>query len=393
MNQDKSNLITYFLRPMDDEIRSPAALSENLDAALNHNLTHKELSLILYHSTRDTKNNVYGEGKNKEEALTSIANKLQKWTDKVTHIKGKECPFTYVHMIESFRHLNLKPPERLVEFLIKTLENNIHQARETDIHFILLSFAELGITPSKKLYSGLNKRTLELQNEFDKNSLFDVVRSLCILDALHDVHYKTEENKNAKSSMDKVFKTILNNNKTREKLAVTEENKSQINILSDALLWFMGETPQPRIEDDVKSLYETDVAKAFSRAGTKVDEGVKIKNPNHTIDLKVTFNNTNIFIECDGPSHFIKSIDDHKMYPNGSTIFQTMLVAKSNPDALLLRLPSTVFYQNIDNPDFIDELLIQIDDLKDTRNAFVVGDNGLNEIHTGQDYRLNYNNT
>lgn len=111
-------------------------------------------------------------------------------------------------------------------------------------------------------------------------------------------------------------------------------------------------------ESDTSSLFESDVADELRESGARVNNGVSIQTPSHIVDLSATFGQATFFVECDGPTHFVHGADDHKVSLNGSTIFQTALIRKGNPDKSLVRIPIDVCYPKRGDRDFWDSFLV-----------------------------------
>ena len=114
---DKGTIIADLLKSdRNADVSSVDSLAANLDDLLRiPTLTSKELAIALYHSTKGALNGRYGE--NPKPALDVIKNHVQKWTD--TALKKKEYTgYTIAHMLDGFAHLNLRPPERFVSFIL-----------------------------------------------------------------------------------------------------------------------------------------------------------------------------------------------------------------------------------------------------------------------------------
>lgn len=107
------------------------------------------------------------------------------------------------------------------------------------------------------------------------------------------------------------------------------------------------------------------------------------------IDLKAAFGATSFAVECDGPDHFIRCVDSHNSVLNGNTIFQTALMARRDPEQLLIRLPYDVFYQNMDNHEMWQYLMIALEEAG-TGNYIVGPEGSLLSLTAGFDPGLPY---
>ncbi len=168
------------------------------------------------------------------------------------------------------------------------------------------------------------------------------MRSLAVIDCLSVHHHVSKP-----YSFGSLFSELLNDGSIRSKIASVTDVDCKA-MLSDAILWFKGKTPYARpSEPDTSSIFESDVAEELRNSGASVNSGVSIQTPNHIVDLSATFGQATFFVECDGPTHFVHGADDHKVYLNGSTIFQTALIQKGNADKSLVRISIDVFIKNM----------------------------------------------
>lgn len=365
---DKGTIIADLLGSKGyDEVNSPDSLAANLDDLLRiPTLTSKELAIALYHSTKGALNGRYGE--NPEPALDVIKSHVQTWTDCALR-KKEYTGYTIAHMLDGFAHLNLRPPERFVSFALEKAKNLISGFNADDIVFFSHAVAHLGILPDKKLLIAMGDRIRSSRSYFSPHQLHSLIRSLAVLDCL-SVHHHVSK----RYSFGSLFSELLNDRSIRAKIASVTDADCKA-MLSDAILWFKGSTPYARpSESDTSSLFESGVAAELRNLGASVTGGVSIQTPNHIVDLSATFGQATFFVECDGPTHFVHGADDHKVYLNGSTIFQTALIQKGNADKSLVRIPIDVYYPKQENRDFWDSFLAAVHDAE--VGAYCLASNG-----------------
>lgn len=381
---DKGGIIQYFLNPEKCcDARSIEALAKNLDDFLSlRQLTSKELALVLFHATKGAQMGLYSE--DTTAACEAIKNRVQTWTDKAIK-RNDYSGYTIAHMFDAFSRLDLRPPERFVSFALEKAKTLIaSNFNADDMTDFTAAIAHLAILPDKKLLTAIGTQLTQVKRAFSPHQTCSVIRSVAILDTLAAHHHGSK-----RYSFGSTFSEFINDNKIREKLANLSDPASK-GMLSDALLWFKGTTPYPRsAESGTSSLFENDNKIALENAGATVQMGVHIPTPNHIIDLSATFGRATFYVECDGPSHFIHGADDHKIYLNGPTIFQTALISKGYPDTTLVRIPADVFYPKRGDSDFWESFLITVDDADNGAYCLASGGNLL-PIGEGRDRAFQY---
>jgi hypothetical protein len=146
-------------------------------------------------------------------------------------------------------------------------------------------------------------------------------------------------------------------------------------MLLDSVFWFKGQVPASYPpETDDSSFFESDVVTALKNAGADVFDTKPHPVSKHRIDLAGLFNQKSFHLECDGPDHFVRCADNHTSMLDGNTILQTALIARRDPGNKLLRLPYDVFYQNMDNREMWEYLLLAVDDAE--AGSYIVGPEG-----------------
>lgn len=262
---NKSTIITDLLGSKGyAEVNSPDSLAANLDVLLRiPTLTAKELAIALYHSTKGALNARYGE--DPEPALDVIKSHVQTWTDCALR-KKEYTGYTIAHMLDGFAHLNLRPPERFVSFVLGKSKELISGFNADDMVSILGDMAHLGILPDKQLLKAMGAGIRSSRSSFSPHQLHSLMRSLAVLDCLSVHHHVSKPH-----SFNSLFSELLNDKQTKSRIdSVTKADCKA--MLSDAILWFKGSTPYARpSESDTSSLFENDVAEELRESLASVN--------------------------------------------------------------------------------------------------------------------------
>ncbi len=359
----KSALVCYFFDKIEGSLE---ALDKNLEDVLKQKLNPKELALVLFHSTMNAKAGLYGDP---AQARRTIESHIQKWADKTIKQKEGFSHFTSTHMLFAFRELELRPPERFLEFVLKKTEDDIKDYSALNLVSTLDSLARLGIDPGKKILQKAGERLPQVVSSMTISESFECLYALGILDAIGEHHHGAK-----RYPLGGTYNTLLKNQIFRSKIAAGE-TKAQLKMLADAIAWFRPTEPiSATFEDSANPIFEKDVSATLESAGALILEPRQLRKPHHKLDLTASFGKATFHVECDGPTHFVRSADDHKVYMNGSTLFQTALIHRALPDETVLRIPHNVFYAKMDDRDMWEEVLITIDDKKP--GAYILGPQG-----------------
>lgn len=359
----KSALVCYFYEKNEGSLE---ALDKTLEEALRQKLNPKELALILFHATKNAKDALYG---NPSEARRIIESHIQKWTDKVTRQKEGFSHFTFTHMLHAFRELDLRPPERFLRFILEKSEGELKDYNALNLVSTLDSLARLGIDPGKKYLVKAAERLPHVVPSMTTAEAFETLYAIGLLDAIGEHHHG-----NKRFPLGGVYNALLKNQIFRSKIAAGE-TKAQLKILADSTTWFRPSDSVPStLESNANPVFEGDVSHILESAGATILEPRRIKKPDHQLDLTASFGKVTFHVECDGPTHYVRSADDHKVYLNGSTLFQTALIHRALPNETVLRIPHNVFYAKMNEQEMWEEVLINIDDKKP--GAYILGPHG-----------------
>lgn len=360
---ETNDMIDWFLRH-GGETRSIEALDENLALALGKKLNQKQLTLILYHSVKALNQEVYGE--DIEKAQKVVKSHIQKWTDNaIKALKGKSeasvsTPQSIENTLSAFRGLNLQPPERLTEFLGQKAETEMQKFSARDLVNVLSASGYLALPLDDKFLQAAGKRLQELGAGLTPNDAIEVFHALATVDSVQQ-SLKGDE----RFKLKKTFDALLNNKAVRGKLAGVEDQESMTRRILDSVYWFQGNDlvkKYPKTEDTA-SLFEQDVRDAFAQSGATMQETTPHPVTGQRIDLTGTFSGKSFYVECDGPTHFLRTSDGHNSVLNGSTIFQTALKTKRDEDMVILRMPHDTFYRNQGNHEVFDDVLLALETL------------------------------
>lgn len=332
---------------------------------MSYDLNSKELALILFHAVCDSEKELYGQP---VAAQRVIENHLQKLTDKAMKQKSYTS-FTVSHMFDSFSRLGLRPPERFVKFLEDKAIEMLPEAKSDDIADMLKAGAKLGLPFGKGFFNAVQKRMPFVQASFAPAQVYETLHALAILDSVNALH-----NGSKRFQMGNIFGPMFGDPKVRQKLTGLDSDASR-HMLLDTIYWFKGQKPFPYPrQPETNSYFEHEVSSAFARAGAQILPVKPDPDTHHCTDLSACFNQTVFAVECDGPTHFVRSLDDHKVFLDGSTIFQTALQTKRHNEQKLVRMPHDVFYRNVGNDEMFEYLLLEIEDA--APGSYLVGSSG-----------------
>ena len=377
MEKTKGEIIDWFNRYKGD-VRSIESLNSQFEEILqDKSLDPKELALILYHSAKAINDGVYGE--NKQKAQITVGAHVQKLTSKMTKaINGRISPdikidFTIAHTLDAFKLLEIQPPERLTECLQKKATKFMDSFSTKNMVSMLSSTARLALPVDEKFMRAAIKKV----DSFNANSYSSPTQPLELLHALAVIDATEEARKDDKRvHLKKTYNKIFGNNTVKQTIiGACADSVSCHRRLIDSLYWFKRKDDYnyPK-QVDKATMFEQDVQKTLEQHGADPLETKPHPITGDRIDLKAQFGKKTFYAECDGPTHFLKSADDHNVVLNGHTIFQTQLSILRNPDEPIVRVPIDVYYQNKDNTDLWENFLLEIDD-KDG-GGYVLSANG-----------------
>ncbi len=378
-------LIGWFHLPCDNgamrtpEPRSHEMLEANLARVLQMDLSRKQLDIVLFGTAKAIHKNHYGERASaKDRARRIVKNNIQKWTDKFlkkfggpTSDKKNDFAFTISQTLKAFQLLEMQPPERLMQRLEQKIVEHAREFSPADVVDTFSAIGRLALPLDDNAMRALMKRTKELAASFSPHDSAQMVHALAMMDAVQAVH-KGEN----RPRLDKTFGTLLSDPVFRQKAAVSDDEKDSVRKIWDAMYWFYARDPAhyPK-NDDTESLFESDVRDAFEKSGATAQKTEPHPVTGKRPDLKIAFSDKTHVVECDGPTHFLWRADDHCVVLNGSTLFQTALQVKREPETAVIRLPHDVFYANKNNKDLWETVLLHAADTKG--GGYVVGPGGM----------------
>lgn len=224
------------------------------------------------------------------------------------------------------------------EFCIRKLKT--HECPAQELSNIILSCAYLAIEPPPEfmaLWSAEVQRLVEAKEFKLDQHYYNSYRALAVLD-----HLYSQNNSIYRSSALYLHEEI----KDRFQGMLNKGGQSSVALASR---WFDVKTPftLPR-ESKGSARAEKELGRIFYQAATDGKANKHIAALEHDVDIAASHSGKAVFIELDGPNHFLFAFDDkgklRKGNYNGSTMFNSALIAKSMPeDAILVRMPYTVY--------------------------------------------------
>lgn len=342
-----TELMDWFLTPL--QTRCPENLDKQIKAALRQNLDHKHLNIILLHTAIAIKEGKYGA--QTEGALEVVDSHIEHWSSKFTNAlnraqngKKREIARGIAESLRAFKELKLKIPETLWETIQQKTQEEIKNFTSIDISDTLSATAQTSMPVSDGFINALLDQIEKMgAKAFHSDQTLKIMHALATIDAVQVIHTgKGREN------LAQAFKKYFKDNTVRAKLAdALEDAPEKTRAMLDAYYWFYGhdfpnaEYPE---EQDTISPFESEVAGAFRNNGAQIHESTTDPNTKQRIDLRMAFAEKAFAQECDGPTHFLRCPWNHTIVPNGSTIFQTLLKTRRDPELLLLRLAYRDFH-------------------------------------------------
>ncbi len=113
----------------------------------------------------------------------------------------------------------------------------------------------------------------------------------------------------------------------------------------DSDLWFHGysDIQSPNRQNSLISTSEVSIRDTFNRAGLEAYKlsVAPIERLPQAVDFVLSDSETDILVEIDGPTHFLKARHSNgvKALPyDGKTLFRSSLMHKQSPDSTILRI-------------------------------------------------------
>ncbi|MES2729441.1 MAG: hypothetical protein V4621_04985 [Pseudomonadota bacterium] len=219
-------------------------------------------------------------------------------------------------------------PVTTIDTLNKAVCHNDDMLSAQDTVEILWAYATLGVIPPKNTLDTLRKAV-------DYHA-----KTFCLPDTISTlVTYATlSAHQNNPDFMRSDFLTLIKDSALDTKGAsLIRRQQKQV---YDACQYFSYPSPVacPK-EDNNPSRVEFTVAEAFKKAGYRLDmSGRHISSMGHDVDIAVLDKGHQIFIECDGPTHFLTSLANNNRKYNGNTVLQTRLIQQQAPHIQLIRV-------------------------------------------------------
>jgi hypothetical protein len=355
---------------------SPEMIDKNLELGIKLSDDWYTHTIFLYHAAKKAaqweadreycRNNL--SAKTKGEARDAVSKHLRSWTDKAMKFKGAPHAWCIPHSLAAFDMLRVRPPSRYVQLCQNKAMGSMKRCERGHIQEWYSAGSALTLRFDQAFIQALCLRTVILAPEMKGYELYMLAHKMAIMDAVHEVQTTLRSPHIAKA-----FRQIFSNPIVRAEIKRVED-KEEPRMIADAKCWFDFErvpvSPDGKGRD---SSLQYKVAEKFKDAGAKPIKRRTIKD-GHTIDLSFVFNDCNFDIEVDGPDHFIRCTDGHVITMNGSSLFQTLLIRKKDPDKKIIRLPYAIYDEHHAKPEVWRGLCREIEAA--STGAYIVDSHG-----------------
>ncbi|MDD3021578.1 MAG: hypothetical protein PHX61_11475 [Alphaproteobacteria bacterium] len=266
-------------------------------------------------------------------------------------------------IISDFSQRAICPPDIMIQPLLNEFERTAENMSPAYLKKSLISLAYLAISPSEKALKSVAYNVIKNADKFNGTNLTYMLHALTVMDAVQEHHHGS-----SRPPLSKAYQTLAERT-DRKNLRET----AHVNIFIDAARWFGQETDlKYPPETNGKSTLETNIKNALRNAGATPLEPTYIRELEHQIDLRHQYNGRSFHVECDGPTHTVQSARGGQAHLNGQTILQTGLLRELLHKPLV-RIPYTIFDENMRKAEYWKELLELIEDYKGKTCLFLSG--------------------
>jgi hypothetical protein len=258
-------------------------------------------------------------------------------------LRSPEEEHKFVRSIVSLAVAGLKPSKSFSDAWLPKAIMHMRQFSPTQIAYSLWAYARLAAEPEEAFMKAwlqqYNDLMVQNPTQFRQRDIANILGSCGALSAI---------------TGKKIYEEIAQKAYTLHFCdACTIAEKRQVGYAS---LWFGWPMPQEIPDQNERpSKLEEKLTAAFNQAGFAAGPDIMIQSMAHKPDMNFVQGDRTVFIEVDGPSHFLYEINelDGTKQPagfTGRTLFMSALIHKLAANAVLLRLPhplvSTILERN-----------------------------------------------
>jgi len=281
----------------------------------------------------------------------------------LTDPEARDSGQAIAHIISDFTQASICPPDIMIQPLLHEFERTVENMSPAHLKKSLISLAYLAISPSEKALKSVAYNAIKNADKFNGTTLTYMLHALTVMDAVQEHHHGS-----SRPPLSKAYQALAERI-DRKNL----QEKAHINISIDAARWFGQETDlKYPPETNSKSNLETKIKDALRNAGATPLEPTYIRELEHQVDLRHQYKGRIFHVECDGPTHTVQSAQGGPAHLNGQTILQTGLLRELLHKPLV-RIPYTIFNENMRNTEYWKDLLELIGDYRGKTCLFLSG--------------------
>lgn len=286
------------------------------------------LSQILFTSAKVLMQGGKARLRKMEKSAEFVRSNINLWENKALPRLPKFTPTQMAKSLWGYTNFGLIPSPQFMDKFFECAEEKKDKFKFRDLRMTLWSLARMGVIPPQDFIENGRNIIADNLKQLSASDLALVQWSLAVLDSIEpNPRYKEIYNE-------------FRNAKDMGKLSAFEQKQ-----MRDCDLWFCGETQlkNPYRADNEKnygSRLENELKGAFKRASFKVEkpETPLIPEFGQAIDFPVTDGKKTLWVEVDGPTHYMYRPSTKAVHYNGPTIFRSALIHKFAPDQQVLRI-------------------------------------------------------
>ncbi len=272
------------------------------------------------------------------------------WIKMLTNPQTRNQGQAIAQILSDFAQNLICPPDIMIQPLLDEFERTVGKMSPSSLKKSVISLAYLALPPSKKAMAILDSAIKRHAEGFEGTTLTYMVHALTVMDAVNEHHEGAD-----RYPLHYAYRALIKQVDKDEPM-----QQGHVNILVDSARWFGHETELAYSEENNrKSALENKISQVLAKAGAEPAEPIYIRELRHQIDLRHKYNGKSFHIECDGPTHTIRSNGWLEAHMNGQTILQTGLLRELLQKPLV-RIPYTIFEENANNRGYWREMLAQI---------------------------------
>lgn len=288
----------------------------------------KILSQILFQSAKALVHKNKPKFYKAEKPVKYLRHNIDLWEKEALLRLPKFNPMQMVKSLWAYANFGLIPSKEFMDKFFECAEEKKNKFKFRDARMGLWSLARMGVIPPQNFLENCRQTIIDNIDGLEASDISIVLWSMAVFDSI------------APNSRYKEIYGELRDAKNMESM-----NEHQEKQMRDCDMWFYGQTKLNNIVRTDKnnkkgSKLEGDLKDAFKRASFKVEKpnDPLIPQFKQAIDFPVSNGNKSLWVEVDGPTHYMYRPSTKVVSYNGPTIFRSALINKFAPDQQVLRI-------------------------------------------------------